>query len=86
MSTSSDCRKVNMAAGECFQQLTRSLTSTARVQAAARSAESMAGQNLPGRDQQGLSCRAGAVALERHVRPFKVNVMRASQAEEVTAG
>lgn len=46
MSTSRDCRKVNMAAGECFQQLTRSLTWTSLVQAAARRAVSMAGQNL----------------------------------------
>lgn len=46
MSTSRDCRKVNMGADECFQQLIRSLTWTSLVQAAERRAESMAGQNL----------------------------------------
>lgn len=46
LSTSSDCRKVNMAAGEWVQQLTSSRTSTPLVQAAARRAESMTGQNL----------------------------------------
>lgn len=50
LSTSRDCRKVNMGAGECFQQLTRSLTCTSLVQAAARSAESMTGQNLRERE------------------------------------
>lgn len=39
-----------MGAGECFQQLIRSLTCTSLVQAAARSAESMAGQNLRERE------------------------------------
>lgn len=46
LSTSRDCRKVNMEAGECFQQLTISLTCTPLVQPAARRAESMGGQNL----------------------------------------
>lgn len=46
LSTTRDCRNVYMGAGECFQQLTSSLTRTALVQAAARRAESMAGQNL----------------------------------------
>lgn len=51
LSTSRDCRKVNMAAGECSQQLTISRTCTPLVQAAVRRAESMAGQNLRAGDQ-----------------------------------
>lgn len=49
LSTSRDCRKVNMEPGECSQQLTISLTCTPLVQAAARRDESMAGQNLRAR-------------------------------------
>jgi len=51
LSTSSDCRKVNMEAGECPQQLTISLTCTPLVHAAARRLVSMAGQNLGVGDQ-----------------------------------
>lgn len=46
LSTSRDCRKVNMEPGEWSQQLTSSLTWTRLVQAAVRRAESMTGQNL----------------------------------------
>lgn len=46
LSTSRDCRKVNMEPGEWFQQLTSSLTWTCLEQAAALRAESMTGQNL----------------------------------------
>lgn len=51
LSTSRDCRKVNMEAGECSQQLTISLTCTPLVHAAARRLESMAGQNLDDKDR-----------------------------------
>lgn len=46
LSTSRDCRKVNMEPGEWSQQLTSSRTWTCLEQAAARRAESMTGQNL----------------------------------------
>lgn len=54
--TRSDCKKVNMAAGDSCQQLTRRRIFRPRVQAAARRAVSMAGQNLRvGHHQHGLN-------------------------------